>query len=73
MRRVATTVYHSRAGFFPPATFTNSRSEADYIRSLQSEYKGEFGICVCPANSFEMHQVDVVPISETSQTTNVNY
>lgn len=56
MQRTANTVYPSRSGATPPASFTTGRAEADYIRTMQHEYKGTFGICVCPAISYEMHQ-----------------
>lgn len=60
MQRKATSVYPTRAGAFPPATFFSYEAEFAYIRAVQSEYQGTFGICTCPASNFEMHQVDVI-------------
>jgi hypothetical protein len=60
MQRKATSVYPTRAGAFPPATFFSYEAEFAYIRAVQGEYHGTFGICTCPASSFEMHQVDVI-------------
>ena len=66
VRRGATTVYPSREGAFPAATFLTSGAEFAYVRHVQSEYTGTFGICVCPAGSFWMHQVDVLPMDKTN-------
>ncbi len=62
MHRAATTVYPSRSGAFPAATFFTREAEFDHIRAMQTTYHGTFGICVCPAESFWMHQVDVRPV-----------
>jgi hypothetical protein len=53
------TVYPSRAGAFPPATFFDAASELAYIHHVQAQYRGTFGICVCPSASFWVHQPDV--------------
>lgn len=48
-----TSVYPSRPGCFPAASFLSAAAEWDYIREVQG-YPGTFGICTCPARSFEM-------------------
>ncbi len=61
MRRTASTVYPTRTGAFPAATFFTTEAELAYIRTVQADYHGTFGICVCTADSFWMHQADVRP------------
>ncbi|EMM5100268.1 hypothetical protein ACK249_003612 [Pseudomonas aeruginosa] len=55
MQRNATSVYPSRPGAFPPATFFTYEAQAAYMREVQS-YPGVFGICACPALSFELQK-----------------
>lgn len=55
----ARTVYPTREGAFPAATFFDADGEHAYMRHVQEHYKGVFGICSCPAASYEIHQVDV--------------
>ena len=52
-----TTVYPSRAGGFPPASFLTFAGAFDYIRTLQG-YCLTCGICTCPAGSYAMHYRD---------------
>lgn len=58
-RLTARTVYPTRRGAFPAATFFDGSSELDYMREVQAEYRGTFGICSCPAGSYDLHQIDV--------------
>lgn len=55
----AVTVYPTRFGAFPPATFFTVDAAFEYMRRVQEEYRGVFGICSCPATSFWKHQKDV--------------
>ncbi len=66
MKRAATTVYPTRFGAFPAASFFTREAEFSYIRTVQTECHGTFGICVCPAESFWLHQVDVRPVEDAS-------
>ena len=53
-----TTVYPSKAGGFPPATFFSFAESLSYVREMQ--WLGiDCGICTCPARSFEMHWREV--------------
>ncbi len=54
-----TTVYPSRAGGFPPASFLTFAGALDYIRTLQG-YGLPCGICTCPAGSYAMHYRDTI-------------
>lgn len=56
----ARTVYPTRKDAFPAATFFDNAGEFEYIRHVQENYKGVFGICSCPAGSFSLHQRDVL-------------
>lgn len=54
----ATTVYPTRAGAFPPATFFRLRHAIDYGRD-SSRYYGT-GCGTCPALSYAKHYPDTV-------------
>lgn len=54
-----TTVYPSRAGGFPPASFFTLWDALGYIRTLQG-YGLPCGICTCPAASYPMHYRDTL-------------
>lgn len=54
----AETVYPSRAGGFPPASFFTFADSLRYARELQ-EMGIDCGISICPAWSFEMHWKEV--------------
>ena len=54
-----TTVYPSRAGGFPPASFLTFVDALSYIRTLQ-DYGLPCGICTCPAGSYAMHYPDTL-------------
>ena len=56
-----TTVYPSRAGGFPPASFRTFADALTYTREI-SDSRPPCGICMCPAGSYEMHQVDCPPL-----------
>jgi hypothetical protein len=66
--REATTVYPSPADAFPAATFFDAAAELSYIRAMQVEHEGVFGICVCPARSFWLHQADIRRATSTTPT-----
>lgn len=51
-----TTVYPSRAGGFPPASFLTFAEALYYIRTLRPTC----GICTCPAGSYAMHYRDTI-------------
>jgi hypothetical protein len=53
------TAYPSPAHAFPAATFSDAAAEISYGLAVQAEYPGTYGICVCPARSFWLHQADV--------------
>ena len=57
---IRTTVYPSRAGGFPPASFFTFGDALGYIRTLQG-YGLACGICTCPAASYPMHYRDTLP------------
>ena len=57
------TVYPSRSGVFPPASFRTFADALVYIRELQEErsrtdYRPTCGICTCPPASYFMHYGD---------------
>ena len=52
-----TTVYPSRAGGFPPASFRDFSDALEYIRTL-NRYGLPCGICTCPVGSYFMHYGD---------------
>lgn len=54
-----TTVYPSRAGGFPPASFLTFADALGYIRQLQG-YGLTCGVCTCPAGSYAMHYRDTI-------------
>ena len=54
-----TTVYPSRAGGFPPASFLTFGDALGYVRTLQG-YGLACGICTCPPGSYDMHYRDTV-------------
>lgn len=54
-----TTVYPSRAGGFPPASFFTFGDALGYIRTLQG-YGLACGICTCPAGSYSTHYPDTL-------------
>jgi hypothetical protein len=58
--RTASTVYPTRAGAFPPATFFDGADAAAYSSAMAGR-KIEGGICTCPAYGFDRHQRDVRP------------
>lgn len=51
------TVYPSRAGGFPPASFRNLADAMAYIREMQ-DAGAPCGLCICPAASYQMHYKD---------------
>jgi len=53
-----TTVYPSRAGGFPPASFPDFGAALCYVNSLRNT--APCGICMCPAESYWMHYPDTV-------------
>lgn len=55
----ATTVYPSRVGGFPPASFRNFADALGYVRQV-SDNRPPCGICTCPAASYAMHYPDTV-------------
>lgn len=55
----ATTVYPSRAGGFPPASFRTFAESLAYCREVQ-EARPPCGICSCPARSYAMHYPDTL-------------
>jgi len=52
-----TTVYPSRHGGFPPASFRNFVDALAYVRQM-SDLRLNCGICTCPAESYAMHYKD---------------
>lgn len=52
-----TTVYPSRAGGFPPASFVTFAGAIDYVRQV-SDSRPPCGICTCPVGSYFMHYGD---------------
>lgn len=54
-----TTVYPSRAGGFPPASFLTFADALEYVRTL-NRYGLACGICTCPASSYAMHYRDTI-------------
>lgn len=58
LSQASSTVYPSRSGTFPAATFFTRDAEFAYIRSVQAELGDPCGICVCPAESFWLRQED---------------
>ena len=57
-----TTVYPSRAGGFPPASFRNFGDALRYAREI-SDSRPPCGICTCPAQSYDMHYPDTFYIA----------
>lgn len=55
----ATTVYPSRFGGFPPASFPTFGAAFSYVRTI-SDSGPPCGICTCPASSYEMHLRDTM-------------
>lgn len=52
------TVYPSRPGGFPPASFWRSSDAYSYMRAMQ-DAGCRCGLNECPANSFAMHWKEV--------------
>lgn len=56
-----TTVYPSRAGRFPAASFRTFAEALRYAREI-SDNRPPCGICMCPAPSYAMHYPDTLYI-----------
>ena len=54
-----TTVYPSRAGGFPPATFFTFAEALRYVREV-SDRRPPCGICTCPAGSYFVHYPETI-------------
>lgn len=62
-----TTVYPSKFGAFPAASFLSFADSLAYVKTLQdlrlnrvNFVKEPCGICTCPAQSYEMHLPDTL-------------
>ena len=54
-----TTVYPSRAGGFPPASFMTFAGALGYVRQVSDSHP-PCGICTCPVGSYFMHYGDTI-------------